>query len=468
MNPEQMKDALLPTKESCFGLACISCMNPNPHLVRCSACKRAKYCNKTCQKKNWKEHKTVCKIIQTYDQLCESLFGEFHPASGRMGVFQKFQKFQKMMESSQQYDFIREIAPMVQFPTHISDTAWKTAETLIAYSPSCSICHKTEYDNKGVNGHSQIERKLKRCPKCKCGWCCSEEHFAEYQPMHTEQICQTYVNSFKMERFLYNHTIQHGDRFMLVPDRVRSKPMVQFPKDWNEYFAIRLPVECSMRHKLPEEFFPASTVQLSQVVNCLYGMYEHDKNFFTAAQNLTLHVVGAAPQFELEGGGATCVWEEIMHCLPSVQKMDVVFIGPDSYNFEATEIECCPDCIEKGRTRRMAFHNVTYHELFKDKGRFTKPDFVVAFNTGMYEEFTDSWKESVNVMLDLNVPCLFTSYNKYEAESDFDVLVELNAHTLTAAPVQNPFPVDFPVIDVSGTDIFYQSNMYCICFRGRQ
>jgi len=103
-----------------------------------------------------------------------------------------------------------------------------------------------------------------------------------------------------------------------------------------------------------------------------------------------------------------------------------------------------------------------------DKESFTKPDFVVAFNTGMYEEYTESWKKSIGVMLDLDIPCLFTSYNQIEANADYNVLCELNAHTLTDSPVTNPFPVNHPFIDYSENDKFYQNNMHAICFRGRK
>lgn len=43
-----LRNNLIPTKEACNGAACASCMQPNPNLVTCSACKRAKYCNKVC------------------------------------------------------------------------------------------------------------------------------------------------------------------------------------------------------------------------------------------------------------------------------------------------------------------------------------------------------------------------------------------------------------------------------------
>jgi hypothetical protein len=47
-----------------------------------------------------------------------------------------------------------------------------------------------------------------------------------------------------------------------------------------------------------------------------------------------------------------------------------------------------------------------------------KPDLIVAFNTGMYEVDVASWTTSLEVILDTNVPALFTSNNRSEAEQD--------------------------------------------------
>ena len=40
---------------------CWSCSKKPETLLRCSRCMKAQYCNTTCQKKHWKEHKATCK-----------------------------------------------------------------------------------------------------------------------------------------------------------------------------------------------------------------------------------------------------------------------------------------------------------------------------------------------------------------------------------------------------------------------
>ena len=86
---------------------------------------------------------------------------------------------------------------------------------------------------------------------------------------------------------------------------------MSFPKSWDEYFKLRMPIEYrAVKHsQLPDEYLPSATFFLSQITMCLYGMYHHKRDFFTAAEVLTIHVVGLGSSFEYEGGLTTCVWE---------------------------------------------------------------------------------------------------------------------------------------------------------------
>ena len=316
------------------------------------------------------------------------------------------------------------------------------------------------------------------CPKCKDGWCCSQ-HFDRYiRNIHTKEMCNTYIRSKNIDRFRYNHTVQHGDRFLAMPERPLSKPMGSFPTSWDAYFKKRMAEEyqLSQRGMLPREYLPASTFLLSQVTTCLHGMYQHDRDFFTTTEELTLHVLGPTTSFECEGGGPTCIWEEIMHCLPAVKRMNVIFVGPE-YGLKGVHTEVnaippiqtasCPLCSSKGRVRTQGFYKMTYHD-YHNSGEFMHPNFVVAFNTGMYEEYTESWKTSLAVLLALDVPCIFTSYNEHEGGADFDVLKEVNARTLTRSTVLNPFFVNIPLVDDGCIDKFFHANMYYTCFRGHE
>lgn len=39
---------------------------------------------------------------------------------------------------------------------------------------------------------------------------------------------------------------------------------------------------------------------------------------------------------------------------------------------------------------------------------YTPPDLAVAFNTGASQEYSDSWRETMEVLVDREVPSVFT------------------------------------------------------------
>nr|XP_027309659.2 histone-lysine N-methyltransferase SMYD3 isoform X1 [Anas platyrhynchos] len=48
-----------------LGGVCERCLQRNEHLHRCSQCKVAKYCGKSCQKEAWLDHKQECKCLKS-------------------------------------------------------------------------------------------------------------------------------------------------------------------------------------------------------------------------------------------------------------------------------------------------------------------------------------------------------------------------------------------------------------------
>ncbi|XP_030355442.1 histone-lysine N-methyltransferase SMYD3 isoform X2 [Strigops habroptila] len=56
--------AYVVTKEQ-LGSVCEHCLRRNEHLHRCSQCKVAKYCGKSCQKEAWLDHKQECRCLKS-------------------------------------------------------------------------------------------------------------------------------------------------------------------------------------------------------------------------------------------------------------------------------------------------------------------------------------------------------------------------------------------------------------------
>ena len=457
-----MKDLLMPLKTAYAGVACAGCMDIKDSLLQCSACKRAKYCSRECQKSSWSKHKPVCKLLQ-----------EFRMRTNNINQLNGFQDPMMCRSKEIRNTLINPVHQSGQMNSKKSEQAWVLAKAFIMHSKMCSICFVTDYDFNPEDA-SKLP-SWRNCACCQFGWCCSDEHWDQYKHRHTPEICADYVASSDVDRFHYNHVKNHNEHFNHNPTLVLSEPMENFPRDWDAYHRIRSPdvhYHASIDN-LPPEFLPAATRELGQPATCLYGMYTHDKKKFCTAHALTIHVVGASPNLEYIPGP---VWEEILHVFPNCKTMRVSFIGPELEGKEGVmnrdfASEGCPDCQSKKRRRIYSFHCATYHD-YHASTYFVKPDFLVAFNTGMHEDDTESWKTSLRVILDMQVPSLFTSYCLQEAEADFKVLKGLKANLLTDSPVLNPFldvnkcaEPSFNVKEV-GVDQFYQNNMYCICFKG--
>lgn len=416
-------------------------------LLRCGDCKLVRYCGRPCQKGDFKIHRHECQLLQSFQEL----YPDLEPGGT---LLRKVGTFRGVVENAMEEGTI----------SQRGKEFWERTQKFLTHTRVCSVC--------GKNAFELDSAEWINCSTCKFGWCCSQKHFDEYKNKHSEEICDKYVQSVAVHKFLWSHAKNNNEEFLYAPETLRDEPMQQFPTNWDQYFQMRDPeyFQFSQEGRLPPEFLPASTQELSQPLTCLYAMYLHGIDRFKDETTLTVHVVGASPTYEI---CPSCVWEELLHCLPAVKKLRLVFVGPDACSnaidghYESDDSGCCPTCESQDRSRGTYIYGLTYHD-YKASIMFKSPDLIVAFNTGMHEVCTESWKTSLEVILDMNVPALFTSYNKDEAVQDYALLTSLNASMLTNAPVLNPMRTAYPVIEgCTHEDIFYHQNMYCMAFKGR-
>ncbi len=258
-----MRQSLLPITAADNGSACMSCMQSSQHLSNCAACKCVKYCGRACQRGDWSKHKPVCKLIQAFQQASKQM--PDMPILGcKINIGNKFNRFQRLVTGEE--EGVLEGLGVV-LPATISNESWNRAKKLVIRSPCCAICKKSNYD------FNAEELEWKCCPRCKYGWTCCAEHSEEYSASrHTPAICNSYIKASKIDLFRYMHTVNHGDRFMFIPEHpLRSAPPT-FPRGWDGYFRLRCP-GLTARGMLPEEFFPAATFLLSQVRECTFPCF---------------------------------------------------------------------------------------------------------------------------------------------------------------------------------------------------
>ncbi|KAM7118129.1 histone-lysine N-methyltransferase SMYD3 isoform 1-T1 [Ciconia maguari] len=118
--------AYVVTKEQ-LGAVCERCLRRNEHLHRCSQCKVAKYCGKSCQKEAWLDHKQECRCLKSIEP-------NFPPDSVRLAgriVFKLLR--QSVCLSERLYSFSDLQSNIEQLSEEMKDGLRHLAQTLQLY-----------------------------------------------------------------------------------------------------------------------------------------------------------------------------------------------------------------------------------------------------------------------------------------------------------------------------------------------
>lgn len=205
----------------------------------------------------------------------------------------------------------------------------------------------------------------------------------------------------------------------------------------------------------------------SPILTILAGLEAEIPDLASRAK-LTIHVVGADDQ-EIRRVRMT---EELYHLLPKLQALVVGYVGPDVGTTRGDiskllEFDCCPKCQLMDRSPRQAFlANNLYHDFVKSE-LFAKypPDLIVAFHSGHAQ--VSRWQPTLQSILDVGIPAIFTTYNKQEALDEEQSFDEMGAH-FSRRLTENPWRGVFPMFDVfvGQYDVYYL-NYYWYIVKGR-
>lgn len=124
---------------------------------------------------------------------------------------------------------------------------------------------------------------------------------------------------------------------------------------------------------------------------------------------LTLHFVGADWREVHQGAG----FEELLHLLPSLKKLNLAMIGPDvpKSPLKIIQFDCCDSCKYDGRQIKIEQHITLYHKYAKLQ-QFKKPDMAILFNS--YHMTTDkwSWRPTTAYLVNSSTLTLATTINR--------------------------------------------------------
>ncbi|KAE9407222.1 hypothetical protein BT96DRAFT_1014319 [Gymnopus androsaceus JB14] len=406
-------------------MLCSWCFQPSgAHITlkKCSLCHRVSYCSPACQKKDWKlRHKHYCPRFQEVNKYDLEIDGESSVT---------------LAELVKRQDERREILKSINPDQH--EPCEACATTIFKREVVCEVCFKTPYQTRPIKSFAS-------CPKCQLARYCSDKCKLKLPTVHSKEQCDMLALLHATKRTDIDY---HLDRkrlrdlgSMMNPSpkkHGRYVPMASYT-GWDHYhralsqeasgiadIAIMYGMlASSFRSHSPQAVAGVgqlSTESESFPFTMISGLEKAIPKISTCV-SLSIHVVGASSR-EL---GTSGMAEEILHHFPRLKHLHLRFIGPEAIVPTKPDNRACPDCQAVGGRRTWSTHTEVYHDYIRQNPR-SKPDLIVALNSG-HSDITliFSWMPTLEKILDMNVPALFTEYLREEAEYEVARLRSMGA-----------------------------------------
>lgn len=288
-----------------------------------------------------------------------------------------------------------------------------------------------------------------KCEKCDMAFFCSDTCRATSLRGHQQQRCSDLQEYAACETVRIQSIKDTGELRVLMPTELPRSSYVPLStlQSWKEYFELSgnplapaidndfQPVNDDQKVHTIWRLLKLATESSSFILTVLAGL-ESAIPDLASRTSLTLHLLGPDSQ-ELK---FMRLHEELLHLLPKLQHLVVVFVGPE---FPITgkdsqtpmNLECCPECQSAGRTRQIFFSRSLYHEFCSNNALAVKhpADMLVAFNSGHANAETHTWQPTLQKVLDPGKPAVFTTYNRNEALEESSVFDKMGAIFLVTA-----------------------------------
>ncbi|KAJ7279736.1 hypothetical protein C8J57DRAFT_1712667 [Mycena rebaudengoi] len=420
-----------------IGLACHKCCREEDvELSRCGGCRRISYCGKECQDADWKRHKPMCKALTSLEKNSAA-------AATLVSLLPKkpssdLQEIRKLTDEQVDIYFT-----YLQRQTAV-EHSW------IHHEPRCLVCTRTEMMMRMETG--DVTQRLIPCPSCMRSFCCSPAHWEAAHTLHhrpsadwRDGLSHCQMNTFvrlQAKVDTKHSLLDRRGQLLWVPVRVKSRWVSLKGKTWEGEFDEEICKSYGMPRTIPPSstfLISSASDTLSMPMTILYGLSKlNEDNAWTRKQTLTVHVLGA----NIREVSCRLIFEEILHRLPEVNKLELILCGPEVPSRDSFDHEICPECIARGRSCVLKCAADTYHDFVRKQGdQFETPDLCIAFNSGATQGHVGyTWQTSIKFLVERKIPSLFMAYDREEAEGDAAMLRAAGAavHPLLG-PCLNPW-----------------------------
>lgn len=387
------------------------------------------YCSHQHQKVHWPLHKSLCKCIQSI----------MH-SQGTQNFFQRTRKGYSVEDWCKERSNVM-LLTQLQLGRRLSEEE----QQMFMFPRVCEVCYEGD------------QEKLQDCKNCFCVSYCSITHKQQDFIRHS-MLCHWLKLCFNVDK----HFIQAKEPYPVlnVPVRDKYEPL---PTDIDTFISVLL----KYTKDVTNWNMSIEVALLSELLTCpLTLLYALEKLGTSFSKSSVIHVVGAAA-FE-------CTflkkWEIILHYLPQMICLDMVFIGPEIEQEFETMCELCVDCQKKGRKLSTHFQSGTLYHQYANSKTFLKPDIIVTYNCGLHEYVgtdADTWLLSLPFLVKFNqTPLILTSYTSDEAHRDIARILDFRKDSLIVYLKcgKNPFASKRPYRDwgSENCDVFFQNNFITI------
>ncbi|XP_066955483.1 putative protein MSS51 homolog, mitochondrial [Macrobrachium rosenbergii] len=447
---------------------CATCLKSPYHvkLKHCAQCQLVSYCSRVCQKSDWKVHRQFC--LANAVKFGKNVFSE---AKTKVTSFKSWTQFRTSLQCAVSVNLKRVLE---QFER---EAVW--------FPKVCEICKDADLS------------KLFPCSICNSIFYCSKEHLEQDIDQHIHW-CGEYLTCVSVDQFLLRRDSADVSFILNVKENFQPLPedMTQLLNSETGLSQKVIPTDGKMLKKILTDvsfadeltviiFNILTSESVTDAITLLYALEKFcigkDKKKICDITELNIHVVGADGMRELM---SLTRWEYIAHRLPNLKKLRVSFIGPEvipaiddtvpeDFVYSNGEFPVCEECEQSDRDFEYRFCNVLYHHYVKKK-HFFKPDAVIAYNCGFHAHSgleMDTWPESLKLIIsDPDIPLIFTSFSKEEADKELQVLKNLQDVSITLPSQPNPFKSLRPCRDFSRDNnchVFYV-NHFITCVNGEK
>lgn len=360
-----------------YGSLCHICKQFSTNLKRCAICKTIAYCSKEHQKRDWPEHKKLCRAISFTNSSVIYKIG---------CNLDEWKRYRIKLQSQWKALLKRELLPyecqIWMFPRVCAECFSKTdlKDCLNCLSVAyCSLTH--EQSQKHI--HEVLCEKLRLCREI--------DRYLLYKRQYPAMRC-----------------IPHLNKKIDFPDNISEVMSKLFNETYYESFT-------ESHHEYVLKTDSTTTFSTAAFVIDTLKIYR---------ENLVIHVTGAA-SFEAFTNWSL-VSQNIFHCFPIVKNIDWILVGPEA-EYLPIDTEMCSVCIN---VEKRCYGVKTYRKMYEEiVEQLPTPHLVIALNSGLHEFENEAerntWRNGIPCLLRYaGVPLLLSAYTKQELLQDLRCITD--------------------------------------------